>query len=101
MPTEPMAETRLDQELAAAAAAGHQGAWEELVDRHAQFVWDVVREQVDDPALAAEACVATWLRSADRLDELATSPVVTEWLRTAASDEACRARVAAAVGKAL
>jgi DNA-directed RNA polymerase specialized sigma24 family protein len=72
-----------------AAAVGDQRAWDTLVDRHAQQVWDVVRSFGLDASVASAISVLTFRRLADHLDELRTDAEVRSWLCTKAESEAC------------
>jgi hypothetical protein len=94
MSTNPIAVLRQDALLVTAAAGGDQSAWEALVGRYAQLVWDVARSCRLDRAAAAEVCSITWLRCADHLDELAGEGTFSQWLIAAAMVEAGRAAVA-------
>jgi DNA-directed RNA polymerase specialized sigma24 family protein len=77
-----------DAYLVAAAAAGDQASWDELVNRYAQFVWDAARRCNLDPALAADVCVVTWLRCADHLDDLLSGCDLRQWLTSSVAREA-------------
>jgi len=79
---------RHDTVLVADAAAGDENAWEELVSRHAQLVWDVVRSYGLGASAAADACIVTWLRCADHLDDLVRGGSIVDWLSCAAAREA-------------
>jgi len=79
---------RQDADLVAAAAAGDQASWDELVNRYVQFVWDAARRCHLGPALAADVCVVTWLRCADHLDDLLPACDLREWLTTSVAREA-------------
>jgi hypothetical protein len=94
MSTNPIAVLRQDTLLVTAAAGGDQGAWDALVGRYAQLVWDVARSCRLDRAAAAEVCSITWLRCADHLHELVGEGTFSEWLTAAAMAEAGRAAVA-------
>ena len=48
-----------------AAGRGDQRAWDALVDRHSQAVWDTVRALGFDGPDSADICVLAWLRLAD------------------------------------
>jgi DNA-directed RNA polymerase specialized sigma24 family protein len=79
--------------LIAAAAAGDQHAWDTLVDRLAQYVWDTARDAGLDVEAAAAVSQLCWMRLADhldglRLDGLRTETDVRTWLRTAVHREA-------------
>ena len=68
----------------AAAAAGDQSAWDVLVDRHAQELWDLARGFGLDTATAAAVCQFTWMRLVDHLDELSTDGQLRDWLSSTA-----------------
>ena len=87
-------ERQEDGQLVAAAVAGTSIAWDELVLRYAQLVWDVARSGSLDTVSAADVCVLTWARCADHLDELASTSV-RDWLVAAARAEAVRAAMTA------
>jgi len=74
----------------AAAAAGDQGAWDRLVDRHAQWVWSTARGFGLGAVAAAQVCGVAWARLADHLDEVRTDEQLRRWLGTIASHEARR-----------
>ena len=79
-----------DRALVDAAAAGDAGAWDELVRRYAQLVWDVLRDYGLDAATAADVSAITWLRCADRLGELKRTGDLATWLSETAVNEAKR-----------
>ena len=87
MRTDPI-ELRSDGSLVAAAAGGDQAAWDELVDRYAQFVWDLARGCGLEPAVAAEVSVVTWYRCADHLEDLMAGLDLVEWLTKTVTREA-------------
>jgi hypothetical protein len=74
-----------DHDLVVAALGGDQRAWDELVDRFAQPVWDVIRRRGLDADAASAVHHATWLDLADQLGELAEPACVGEWLTAMAS----------------
>ena len=53
--------------LVAAAAAGDQGAWDELVRRYAPLVRSVIRVHAMEPADAADVNQTVWLRLVEHL----------------------------------
>jgi DNA-directed RNA polymerase specialized sigma24 family protein len=74
----------------AAAAAGSQGAWDRLVERHAQRVWSTARGFGLGDDTAADVCLVAWARLVDHLDELSTDDEVRDWLSAATEYEARR-----------
>ena len=74
--------------LIAAAAGGDQRAWDTLVDRLAQYVWDTARGSGLEVAAAAAVSQLCWRRLADHLDRLSTEAEVRVWLRTEVRREA-------------
>ena len=77
--------------LITGAAAGDQAAWDELVTRYAQVVWNVARGYCLDPLTAAEVSTLTWLRCAHHLEELVGVGDLAGWLSGVAAVEARRA----------
>jgi DNA-directed RNA polymerase specialized sigma24 family protein len=73
--------------LIVAAAGGDQDAWDELVDRHAQHLWDWLRSFGLDAATAAAISQLSWRRLADHLDDLGTDEELCDWLCGAAERE--------------
>jgi DNA-directed RNA polymerase specialized sigma24 family protein len=73
----------------AAAAAGDQAAWDTIVDRHAQQIWDTARSFGLDAAAAALVSDQVWRRLAGHLNELRTDDELRAWLRGAAERETC------------
>jgi len=71
-----------------AAAAGDSCAWDAIVDRHAQRVWDMARGFDLDATAAAAVCHLVWRRLSDRLDEMRTDAEVVSWLGAAVDREA-------------
>jgi DNA-directed RNA polymerase specialized sigma24 family protein len=69
--------------------AGAQLAWDALVERHGQQVWDAARRHGLEVAEAAEVCQLAWLRLADNHHEVAEGDVG-EWLCAVAHSEALR-----------
>ena len=72
----------------AAAAASDQGAWDSLVDRQAQQVWDAAREQGLGPSAATAVCQLAWARLADHLHEVTTDAELRDWLFATVEREA-------------
>jgi DNA-directed RNA polymerase specialized sigma24 family protein len=73
-----------------AAASGDRGAWDALVERHAQDVWATARSRGLGVDEAADVSVLAWLRLADRLDDFTSDIEVWPWLRAVATREADR-----------
>ena len=78
------------RDLVAAAALGERWAWDELVGRYAQRVWDVARNEGLSADAAAEVSAITWMKCADRLDDLLDGSPIDEWLIAVAGDESSR-----------
>jgi hypothetical protein len=87
-----------DSALLAAAAAGDDRAWDELVGRYAQLVWDVARSYRLDPVATADVCTITWLRCVDRLDDISRTDDLARWL---SENTAIEARRVACLGAAV
>ncbi len=100
MRTDRISDMRHDEVLLAAAAAGDQDAWDQLVDRYAQLVWDVARGYSLDSVLAGDVCTVTWLRCADHLDDLARGADLVGWLAATAAREADNVPLAASPASA-
>ena len=77
--------------MIAAAAAGHRDAWDALVDRYAQQVWDTARSFGLDEAGAALISDQIWRRLAAHLKDLRSDGELRAWLRVATEREACSA----------
>ncbi len=84
-----------DAVLLGAAAQGDRAAWDELVSRHAQQVWDVARGYGLDVAASADVCAVTWSRCVDRLGASPAIDDLAGWLTDTTSREARRAAAAA------
>ncbi|HVM64789.1 MAG TPA: PilZ domain-containing protein [Acidimicrobiales bacterium] len=69
-----------DHDLVVAALGGDERAWDALVDRYAQSLWNAIRLRGLDADSAAAIHHATWLDLADRLDDLVEPARVGEWL---------------------
>ena len=74
-------------ELLAAAAAGDQGAWDALVQRHTGLLWSIVRSYRLGNADAADVVQTTWLRLVEHMDKIADPERVAGWLATTARRE--------------
>ncbi len=68
--------------------AGEQWAWDALVERHAQAVWDVARGLGLDPDSAGDVALLTWSRLVDHIGRLVSDDEVGPWLCTMARREA-------------
>lgn len=77
--------TLLDQ-----AAAGDEGAWRELVDRHGGVVWGAARAYSANRADAEDVWQATWLLLAENLSRLQEPSALPGWLVTTARRESLR-----------
>jgi RNA polymerase sigma factor (sigma-70 family) len=69
-------------ELLAAAAAGDQGAWHALVQRHTSLLWSIARSYRLSHADAADVVQTTWLRLVEHLDKIADPERIPGWLAT-------------------
>jgi hypothetical protein len=78
--------TSRDRQLVRSAALGDGEAWAQLVDRHAQLVWDVARSTLSRPEEAAAVSEVVWMLLAEALPDLDGMPV-TAWLRRSATSE--------------
>ena len=77
---------RLDT-LVAGALAGHDAAWNALVDHLHRVVWKAVNMMTTDPDVRDDAFAATWLRLAERLDTIREPEKLPGWLVTTATNE--------------
>jgi RNA polymerase sigma factor (sigma-70 family) len=69
------------------AAAGHERAWAELVERFGRLVWAVTRSFGLGQADAADVSQVTWLRLVENLNRLTDPDRVGAWLATTARRE--------------
>jgi RNA polymerase sigma factor (sigma-70 family) len=76
--------------LVAAAAAGDEGAWSELVDHFAGLVWSVIRGYRMSAADAADVSQTTWLRLAEHIHKVREPERIGAWLATTAGRECLR-----------
>jgi RNA polymerase sigma factor (sigma-70 family) len=76
-----------NEELLKAAAAGDQGAWDALVQRHTSLLWSIARSYRLGNADAADVVQTTWLRLVEHLDKIADPERVAGWLATTARRE--------------
>jgi hypothetical protein len=79
----------VDWDVIQSAAAGVQDAWDEIVDAYAATVWAVVRRQQLTHQGAVNVSRLTWLRLADRLDEMSPE-MMGSWLEQTAEQESIR-----------
>jgi RNA polymerase sigma factor (sigma-70 family) len=75
----------------AAALAGDQAAWQQIVDRHAGLVWSVVRGFRLDQAEACDVAQTVWLRLVENLPRVHQPAALPGWLATTARRESIRA----------
>lgn len=78
------------------AAAGHQPAWEWLVDRYTPMLRSIARGYRLSPADAGDVIQVTWLRLFEHLDSVRDPERVAGWLATTARREALRLLTGAA-----
>jgi RNA polymerase sigma factor (sigma-70 family) len=76
--------------LVAAAAAGDEGAWNELVERFGGLLWSIARSYRLNAADAADVTQATWLRLLEHLGQIREPAQVGAWLATTARRECLR-----------
>jgi RNA polymerase sigma factor (sigma-70 family) len=76
--------------LLAAAAAGDQAAWDELVERYGRLVWATTRAYRLSQAAAADVSQTTWLRLVENLDRIREPERLVGWLATTARRECLR-----------
>jgi RNA polymerase sigma factor (sigma-70 family) len=74
-------------ELVAGALAGHQAAWNSLVERLERVVWKSVNMMTYDNDVRDDAFAATWLRLAERLGTVREPEKLPGWLATTACNE--------------
>jgi RNA polymerase sigma factor (sigma-70 family) len=74
-------------ELVTGALAGHQAAWNALVERLHRVVWKSVNMMTYDHEVRDDAFAATWLRLAERLDTIREPEKLPGWLTTTACNE--------------
>lgn len=73
--------------LAEGAIAGHQDAWNALVERLERVVWKAVNMMTSDREVRDDAFAATWLRLAERLESIREPEKLPGWLTTTATNE--------------
>ncbi|HEU5109948.1 MAG TPA: sigma-70 family RNA polymerase sigma factor [Micromonosporaceae bacterium] len=76
--------------LVAAAAAGDQAAWNDLVDRFAPLVHAVIRSSGLQRADWSDAHQTVWLRLVEHLDQIRVPAALGGWLATTARNECYR-----------
>jgi RNA polymerase sigma factor (sigma-70 family) len=76
--------------LTAAANAGDQAAWEEIVDRFSGLVWATTRAHRLSRSEAADVAQTTWLRLVENLDRIKDPSRLGAWLATTARRESLR-----------
>jgi RNA polymerase sigma factor (sigma-70 family) len=74
-------------DLVAGALAGHQLAWNALVERLQRVVWKSVNMMTFDHEIRDDAFAATWLRLAERLGTIREPEKLPGWLATTACNE--------------
>lgn len=74
-------------ELVAGALAGHQAAWDALVERLERLVWKSVNMMTYDREIRDDAFAATWLRLAERIHTIREPEKLPGWLATTACNE--------------
>ena len=74
-------------DLVAGALAGHQAAWNALVERLQRVVWKSVNMMTFDHEIRDDAFAATWLRLAERLGTIREPEKLPGWLATTACNE--------------
>jgi RNA polymerase sigma factor (sigma-70 family) len=76
--------------IVAAAAAGDQAAWNQIVERYTGLLWGVARAHRLSTADAADVVQTTWLRLVEHLAKIRNPDTVGAWLATTARREALR-----------
>lgn len=74
-------------DLVGGALAGHQAAWDALVERLERVVWKSVNMMTYDREIRDDAFAATWLRLAERLHTIREPEKLPGWLATTACNE--------------
>ncbi len=77
-------------QLARAAAAGDQAAWDGLVEQFGGLVWAVTRAHRLPDAEAEDVFQVTWLRLVEHLDSIRNLDGLGAWLATTARHECLR-----------
>jgi RNA polymerase sigma factor (sigma-70 family) len=76
--------------LVAAAAAGEQQAWRELVGRYAPLLVSVIRRFRLTPSETDDVAQTVWLRLVEHLDSLQEPQAIPRWIITIARRESIR-----------
>jgi RNA polymerase sigma factor (sigma-70 family) len=76
--------------LVAAAAAGDERAWNEMVSRYTHLLWSVARSYRLDRADAADVVQTAWLRLLEHLDSIQDPARLVGWLVTTTRRESLR-----------
>jgi hypothetical protein len=82
-------ELAVNHRVVAAAAAGAQDAWDQIVDAYAGLVWAVPLRHELDQLEAAHVSQLTWMRLSDRLGDV-DSEALGDWLQRTAERECSR-----------
>jgi RNA polymerase sigma factor (sigma-70 family) len=77
-------------ELVAAAAAGDEAAWNELVDRYSPLLVSVIRRFGLSPVQVEDVAQTVWLRLVEHLGRLREPQALRSWLTTTAKNECIR-----------
>lgn len=96
----PLGSAQRDRQLMRGAALGDAAAWEQMVDDHAQTVWDVARAAHLRPEEAAAVCEVVWMLLAGALPAADGLPLAV-WLRRTATTESHLAYLRAHPGSAV
>jgi RNA polymerase sigma factor (sigma-70 family) len=76
--------------LVRAAAAGHEAAWDDLVDRFTPLIVSVVKRYRLSEQDAADVEQTVWMRLVQSLNRLREPAALPGWLRTTVRNEALR-----------
>ncbi|MFC4946129.1 RNA polymerase sigma factor [Pseudonocardia sp. GCM10023141] len=76
--------------LLAAAGAGDQASWDELVTRHNGLLWGIARGYRLGVADTGDAVQTTWLRLVENLDRIQDPERLAGWLATTVRRECLR-----------
>lgn len=77
-------------ELLRRAIAGNQGAWNDLVDRFSQMVWNVARSFRLDEATAKDVSQTVWMKLIENASRIEDPEKLPGWLATTCRREAIR-----------
>ncbi len=77
-------------ELLTRAVAGNQGAWNDLVDRFGQMVWNVARSFRLDDATAKDVSQTVWMKLIENASKIDEPEKLPGWLATTTRREAIR-----------